>query len=306
MPAPPWNIRAGIDAVVADWQARGVVAGCFTAQRQLKAESARYADIPDDLTPSLVSALAKSGIHQLYQHQRVAIDAARAGRNLVIATPTASGKSLCFHLPVLDAIARDPSATALYLYPTKALSRDQETGLRELIRDAELDIGATVYDGDTPGDARRAARQRAQLVMTNPDMLHAGILPQHAAWARVFQNLRYVVLDELHTYRGVFGSHVAHVLGRLRRVARFHGSDPTFVCATATIGNPVEHASRLVGVPKDEVVTVTESSAPRGERRVYVYNPPVVNAELGMRASYIKSAVRLASDLIEARVRTIV
>jgi DEAD/DEAH box helicase domain-containing protein len=306
MVTAPWDVRTGIDAVVADWQDRGVVAGCFTAQRQLAAELPGYAELPSDLNPSLVSALAKRGIRQLYKHQRVAIDAARAGQHLVIATPTASGKSLCFHLPVLDAIARDASATALYLYPTKALSRDQETGLRELIRDAELDIGATVYDGDTPGDARRAARQRAQLVMTNPDMLHAGILPQHAAWARVFQNLRYVVLDELHTYRGVFGSHVAHVIRRLQRVAQFHGSNPIFVCATATIGNPVEHASRLLGVKPDDVVAVTESSAPRGERRVFVYNPPVVNAELGIRASYVKSAVRLASDLIEARVRTIV
>src|SRR5690606_36171455 len=146
---------------------------------------------------------------------------------------------------VLDAIAREPGATALYLYPTKALSRDQEQGVHELVAEAGIAVGAIVYDGDTPGDARRAARERAALVMTNPDMLHAGILPQHASWARLFQNLRYVVIDELHTYRGVFGSHVANVVARLRRVARFHGADPTFVCATATIANSVDHTARI-------------------------------------------------------------
>jgi len=203
-------------------------------------------------------------------------------------------------------MADDPEATAIFLYPTKALSRDQEAGLRELARDAELSVGAAVYDGDTPPDARRAARQRASIVMTNPDMLHAGILPQHASWARVLGNLRYVVLDELHTYRGVFGSHVSHVLSRLRRVAAFHGARPTFICATATIGNPHEHAARLIGVAEDEVVLVRHSTAPRGARHLLVYNPPVVNAELGMRASYLKSTVRLAAELIEARVRTLV
>jgi DEAD/DEAH box helicase domain-containing protein len=225
---------------------------------------------------------------------------------VVIATPTASGKSLCFHLPVLDAVASDPEAKALFLYPTKALARDQEASLRELIADAGLSVGATVYDGDTPPDARRAARQAAAIVMTNPDMLHAGILPHHAGWSRLLQNLRYVVLDELHTYRGVFGSHVAHVLQRLRRVAEFHGASPTFICATATIGNPAEHAARLLGVSADDVGLVEKSTAPRGGRQLFVYNPPVVNAELGIRESYVKAAVRLASDLLRARVRTII
>ena len=202
--------------------------------------------------------------------------------------------------------SRDPEASAIYLFPTKALSRDQESGLRELVRDAGLTVPAIVYDGDTPGDARRAAREKSAIVMTNPDMLHAGILPQHAHWARTFQRLKYVVLDELHTYRGVFGSHVAHVIARLRRIAAFHGSNPTFLCATATIGNPRAHAARLLGVREDEIALVDESGAPRGERRVLLYNPPIVNAELGVRASYVKSAVRLATDLVRARVPTIV
>ena len=225
---------------------------------------------------------------------------------MVVATPTASGKSLCFHVPVIDALARDPSATALYLYPTKALSRDQEHGLLELTRDAGLALPGAVFDGDTPGDARRAARERSRMVLTNPDMLHAGILPSHARWASLFQGLRYVVLDELHTYRGVFGSHMAHVLGRLKRIAEFHGARPTFLAATATIGNPQDHAARLLGVPPSEVTLVDRSGAPAAAREVYVYNPPVVNEELGIRASSLKQAVSLAGDLVLARVPTIV
>jgi DEAD/DEAH box helicase domain-containing protein len=303
MPRPPWFVSTGIDTSLQEWL-RGPVRRSIVADRSFAAEPAELVE-PGDWSPGLLGALAKRGIPRLYRHQQEACAAARAGRHTVVATPTASGKSLCFHLPVLDAIAADPNATAIYLYPTKALSRDQEASLHELTRDAGMAIAATVYDGDTPGDARRAARQSARIVMTNPDMLHAGILPQHASWSRVFENLRYVVVDELHTYRGVFGSHVAHVLGRLRRVAEFHGSSPVFICATATIGNPGEHAARLLGVDERSVSVVTRSAAPRGPRRVLVYNPPVVNAELGIRASYLKSAVRLVGDLLEARVRTL-
>jgi DEAD/DEAH box helicase domain-containing protein len=220
-----------------------------------------------------------------------------------VATPTASGKSLCYNLPILQALASDPTATALYLFPTKALSRDQEEALRGLMRDAELSVGAITYDGDTPNDARRAARQRAGVLLTNPDMLHAGIMPHHTGWARLFSNLKYIVVDELHTYRGVFGSHLANVMRRLLRIARFHGSSPTFLFASATIGNPREHASRICGQP---VELIDESGAPTGPRQVVVYNPPVINAELGMRQSYIKTAVRLTQDLVRAGVPTLV
>jgi DEAD/DEAH box helicase domain-containing protein len=223
-----------------------------------------------------------------------------------VATPTASGKSLCFHLPVLQALADDPNARALYVYPTKALARDQEAGLLELMASAGVETSAIVFDGDTPVDSRRAARERARVILTNPDMLHAGMLPHHPSWARTFSNLRYVVVDELHTYRGVFGSHVANVLRRLQRVARFHGSSPALLGATATIGNPRAHAARLFGTAEDDVELVTESGAPRGSRRFFLYNPPVVNAELGVRASCIKQAVRLASDLVRAEVPTII
>jgi DEAD/DEAH box helicase domain-containing protein len=304
------------------------------ADETVPSRAARTAAFPSSLPTALAFALRGRGVTELYDHQARAFEAIRAGaRGVVIATPTASGKSYCFHLPVLATQLEDPDARALYIYPTKALARDQEAGLRELMRAAGLDRGAVVYDGDTPGDARRAARERSGIILTNPDMLHAGILPHHTAWARTFQNLRYVVVDELHTYKGVFGSHVANVLRRLVRVARFHGSDPVLVGATATIGNPREHAARMfslaeppVGAPSfedhdarhearhrgeggeggDELAAITESGAPQGERRVFLYNPPVVNAELGIRASYVKQAVMLATDLVRARVPTIV
>lgn len=306
MPAPPWAVQTGLSSVVERWLSSGAIRPCLAADRGIAAKAASYADLPEDLAPGLADALARRGISRLYSHQARAIEAARQGRNVVIATPTASGKSLCFHLPVIDAITRDPTATALYLYPTKALARDQEASAQALVREAGLTIPAIVFDGDTPGDARRAARERSSIVMTNPDMLHAGILPNHAHWARALQKLRYVVVDELHTYRGVFGSHVAHVLARLRRAARFHGADPIFLSATATIGNGRAHAAKLFGVEESDVTLVDESGAPAGERRIFLYNPPVVNAELGIRQSTWKSAVSLAADLCRARVPTIV
>jgi len=292
--------------VLDGWHASGAITRCFAAERSVAPRDGRFASVPDDLAPGLGAALAARGVSELYSHQREAIDAARSGRHVVVATPTASGKSLCFHVPVLDALARDSAATALYLYPTKALSRDQEHGLLELTREAGLSLPGAVFDGDTPGDARRATRDRARMVLTNPDMLHAGILPSHARWASFFQGLRFVVLDELHTYRGVFGSHFSHVVGRLRRLAAFHGAHPQFLCATATIGNPREHAARLLGVPPEEVALVDRSGAPTAAREVYLYNPPIVNEELGIRASSLKQAVNLAGDLVLARVPTIV
>jgi DEAD/DEAH box helicase domain-containing protein len=305
MPLPPWRTVLGIDAVLQRWSSREMRA-CWVADRALPAATGRTSPLPSALHPALSRALEARGIGELYAHQARAFDLAERGNSLVVATPTASGKSLCFHLPVLDAIARDEQARALYIYPTKALARDQESSLGELMGSAELRVGRVVYDGDTPGDARRAAREKSAVVMTNPDMLSAGILPHHPQWARLFQRLRFVVIDELHTYRGVFGSHMAHVLARLLRVARFHGSEPTFLCATATIGNPREHAARLLGLPEQNVALLDQSGAPRGGRRVMLYNPPVVNSELGIRASYLKSAVRIAGDLIEHGVPTIV
>jgi DEAD/DEAH box helicase domain-containing protein len=303
---PPWANETGVDVVVERWLSERSLVECFAAARTVAPTQAEYAAVPESLEPRLVRALAQRGITQLYTHQQEAVLAALRGQHVITATPTASGKSLCLHLPVLDALAKDESASAIYLYPTKALSRDQEHGLHGLIREAELGIGALVYDGDTPGDARRLAKNESRVILTNPDMLHAAILPNHARWARVFQNLRYVVVDELHTYRGVFGSHMAHVLARLKRVAAFHGSEPRFVTATATIGNPLEHASRLLGFPPESISVIDRSGAPSAERRLFLYNPPIVNAELGIRGSSLKHGVKLAVDLLAARVPTIV
>lgn len=305
MPKAPWERDRGVAHVVDRWIARGEVADHLCAHERYLAQPARTAPVPASLHPSLRDALARRGIRALYAHQARAIESALARRHTVIATPTASGKSLCYHAPVADALARDPNARALYLFPTKALSRDQELSIRALLEEAGIERSAAVFDGDTPGDARRAAKARGGVIISNPDMLHAGILPHHASWAAALSSLAYVVIDELHMYKGVLGSHLAHVLRRLRRVARFHGSDPVFLCASATIANPRAHAARLIGVDEAELTLVDESGAPSGERRVLVYNPPVVNAELGIRQSSLKAAVKLTSDLVRADVSTI-
>jgi len=298
----PWNAPRGLDAVLQGWRSDRQLWPHFVLDEATPARAGAFAPVPEEVAPQVREALRKRGIDQLFSHQADAYRLARAGQSLVIATPTASGKSLCYNLPLLDRFAREPQARALYLFPTKALSRDQEESLRALMREADLSHGAVTFDGDTPADARRAARERSGVLLTNPDMLHTGILPHHASWARLFSNLRYVVIDELHTYRGVFGSHLANVLRRLQRVARFHGADPVFVAASATIGNPQAHARRMLG---RDVALVSESGAPSGERRIMVFNPPVVNAELGIRASYLKTAVRLTADLVRAGVSTL-
>ncbi len=300
----PWQKDRGISVVLDQWLARGAIADCFAAHEVIEPAGAVVSPIPPQLHPSLHQALKKRGISALYEHQAVAVSAALAGRHTVIATPTASGKSLCYHLPVADALARDPNARALYLFPTKALSRDQEASIQSLLADASIGARAVVFDGDTPSDARRAAKARGGVIVSNPDMLHAGILPHHATWASALASLKYIVVDELHMYRGVFGSHFAHVLRRLRRVARFHGANPTFICASATIGNPAEHAAALIGAEVNEVELVQQSGAPTGQKRIIVYNPPVVNAELGIRQSSLKTAVKLTSDLVRADVST--
>ncbi|HEX8820919.1 MAG TPA: DEAD/DEAH box helicase [Archangium sp.] len=298
----PWSGPRGLEAVLNGWRDDKQVWPNFVLDEVTPERAGAYVPVPEEVAPQVREALRRRGIERLFSHQAEAYRLARAGRSLVIATPTASGKSLCYNLPLMDRFAREPQARALYLFPTKALSRDQEESLRVFMREAGLEHGAITFDGDTPADARRAARERSGVLLTNPDMLHTGILPHHASWARLFSNLRYVVIDELHTYRGVFGSHLANVLRRLQRVAAFHGSSPTFILASATIGNPKAHAQRMLG---REVELLSESGAPSGERRVLVYNPPVVNAELGIRASYLKSAVRLVSDLVRAEVSTL-
>jgi len=226
-----------------------------------------------------------------------------SGRDTVLTTPTASGKSLCFNAPVLHAIMDDPAARALYLFPTKALSADQYAGLHALIEKLDVPIKTFTFDGDTPQDARKAVRDHGQIVITNPDMLHAAVLPQHTKWSKLFENLKYIVVDELHTYRGVFGSHMAHVLRRLLRIAAFHGASPRIIACSATIRNPVELAGRLTG---RDFNLVGESGAPRGEHHYVAYNPPVVNRQLQIRAGALKGATEAAVALLKARVPTII
>jgi DEAD/DEAH box helicase domain-containing protein len=299
----PWSAPAGIPAVLEHWRKDNRVYRNMVLDTRQEPTPGLYRPIPEDLPEGLRVALKARGIEEIFSHQDQAWNLAKERKHFVIATPTASGKSLCYNLPVMAAIAEAPETRALYLFPTKALARDQEEGLRALMREAGLSQGVITYDGDTPADARRAGREKSGVLLTNPDMLHAGILPHHANWARLFSNLRYVVIDELHTYRGIFGSHLANLVRRLRRIARFHGADPIFLFASATIGNPAEHASRMVGEP---VELIGESGAPTGQRHVLAYNPPVVNAELGIRQSCIKVAVRFAAELIEAKVSTII
>jgi DEAD/DEAH box helicase domain-containing protein len=277
--------------------------GGVTAIEHFPQREARLAPFPESLPAPLVEILKARGIESLYSHQSEALRYAHAGKNIVVVTPTASGKTLCYNLPILSALVEDSDARALYLFPTKALAQDQLTELNRWTDKLGDAVRTFTYDGDTPQDARKAIRSRANLVITNPDMLHTGILPHHTKWERVFQHLRYVVIDELHTYRGVFGSHLANVLRRLGRVARFYGSRPQFICTSATIANPVELATQIL---EEDVVLVEENGAPAAEKYFVFYNPPVVNPQLGIRRSYLNETRRIARSFLSRRLETIV
>jgi DEAD/DEAH box helicase domain-containing protein len=281
--------------------------GHVTAVRRLPAVPAEHAPFPAGLDDRLKRALETRGVRQLYTHQAEAVEHALAGRNVVVITPTASGKTLCYNAPVLHSILQDPSSRALYLFPTKALAQDQLAELQALCEHIDSatgeQIGVFTYDGDTPQDARRSIRSRAHLVLSNPDMVHSGILPHHPRWAKLFENLRYVVVDELHAYRGVFGSHLCNVLRRLRRICRHYGSNPVFLCSSATIANPRELAERLTEQPFE---LVEKSGAPRGEKFFIFVNPPVVNQQLGIRRSYLSETRRVASEFLKRNLQLIV
>jgi DEAD/DEAH box helicase domain-containing protein len=277
-----------------------------TAAHRLPAVAATFAPYPDGTDERLISALSARGIEQLYTHQAEAFAHVLAGRNVVTVTPTASGKTLCYNAPVLNAILQDSAARALYLFPTKALAQDQLAELHALsefvTHGSDLEIGVFTYDGDTPSDARRAIRGKAHVVLSNPDMVHSGILPHHPRWAKLFENLRFVIIDELHAYRGVFGSHLANILRRLQRVCRHYGSDPVFICSSATIANPRELAEGLTGRPFE---LVEKNGAPRGEKFFLFVNPPVVNAQLGIRRSYLAEARRVALEFLRHNLQLI-
>jgi DEAD/DEAH box helicase domain-containing protein len=278
--------------------------GEVTLDHVIPEASPNFAALPRDLRPAMVAALAARGIHRLYTHQADAYEAVRKGRHLVVVTPTASGKTLCYNLPVLQRLLENPEKRALYLFPTKALAQDQLAELSALKHGLPIELRADTYDGDTPPGRRTAIREGGHVVMTNPDMLHAGLLPHHTRWRRLFSSLEFVVIDELHTYRGLFGSQVANVIRRLKRICAFYGSSPTFICASATIANPLALAKRLL--EEENIELVERSGAPRGERRLVFYNPPLVNREMGIRRSSMLEARGIAAPWIRSGVQTIV
>ncbi|MFO7947469.1 MAG: DEAD/DEAH box helicase, partial [Armatimonadota bacterium] len=281
--------------------------------QRLPARPAKYGELQEGLHPPVQEALNAKGIDRLYSHQAQAIEEIREGRNVVIVTSTASGKTLCYNIPVMETLAEDSMATALFMYPTKALAQDQLRGLGDFeMPDEGLDFMAGTYDGDTPGNLRRKLRDGGHIILTNPDMLHQGILPHHAKWNRFFTHLKYVVIDEVHAYRGVFGSHLANVVRRLRRICNHYGSDPQFVCSSATIDNPREHAQNIVGAPME---LVDDDGSPRGPKCFVFWNPPPIATAArgssddwrvgGDRKSARWEAVHLLTTLVQEQIQTI-
>ena len=280
---------------------------CVTAWQEIQAKGADFKDYPNLVDARLVNPLKQHGIKQLYSHQAEAVQHALDGKNVTIVTPTASGKTLCYNIPILDAVIRTQEARALYLFPTKALAQDQINELHTIVKliskDIPFSIKSYTFDGDTPVSARKSIKSSGHIVVTNPDMLHTGILPHHTQWVKLFENLRYVVIDEIHQYRGIFGSHLANVIRRLKRICQFYGSAPQFVCCSATIANPGELAEALTG---EKMALVDKSGAPHGKKHFIFYNPPVVNKELGIRRSYLKETRRIAAEFISNNLQTIV
>lgn len=292
------NLAQLLEEVDADPALRASV----TAWVRTPPREAEWRDWPEEVPAALRGALERRGIRRLYSHQRAAWEAVRRGQNPVVVTPTASGKTLCYNLPVLERLLVEPGARALYLFPTKALAQDQRAELAAITAELGGEPATDTYDGDTPAERRRAVRAGARIVITNPDMLHSAILPHHTDWQKLFQGLRFVVVDELHQYRGVFGSHVANVLRRLARVAAFYGSRPQYICTSATIGNPAELASRLTGQP---AVAIEESGAPQGEKHLIFYNPPLVDPASGIRRSSLAEAEAWAARFLRHEIPTI-
>jgi DEAD/DEAH box helicase domain-containing protein len=296
--------RADLDAAIARLRAwMREPDSPIRAIRHLPAREGEFEDLPESIPEVLRNVLEERGIHRLFTHQADCLRALLAGRNVVVVTPTASGKTLCYNLPVFERLFRDPESRAMYLFPTKALSEDQLHEFHSVVEAMGSGIRAFTYDGDTPQDARKQIRERANVVLTNPDMLHAGILPHHTKWAKLFENLRFIVIDELHSYRGVYGSHLANLLRRMRRICGFYGSRPQFICCSATIANPRPLAEALTG---ESFELVDRNGAPSGEKYFVFYNPPVVNRQLGIRRSYLNETRRIASEFVNRGQQTLV
>ncbi|WHZ01500.1 DEAD/DEAH box helicase [Neobacillus sp. YX16] len=271
--------------------------------KTLESKVAQTVSLPEDLHPELGDSLKSKGIDKLYTHQKTAYENIMAGNSVVAVTPTASGKTLCYNLPVLQSILSNPNARALYMFPTKALAQDQKSEINEIIQAAGIDINSYTYDGDTPANIRQKVRKAGHVVITNPDMLHSAILPHHTKWVSLFENLKFVVIDELHTYRGVFGSHVANVIRRLKRICRYYGSNPVFICTSATIANPLELAEKLT---EEKMVLIDNNGAPSGTKHFLFYNPPIVNKPLNIRRSATLEVRKIAGELLRNKIQTIV
>lgn len=297
------KVRKNLQEIIRDLKTKDEYKERISFWHTIEAKEAVTVPLPDDLIPNLKDALQKRGVTRLYTHQHSSYQAIREGKSIVAVTPTASGKTLCYNLPVIQSIAEDKNARALYMFPTKALAQDQKSELNELIESAELQINSYTYDGDTPASIRQKVRKAGHIVITNPDMLHSAILPHHTKWVSLFENLKYVIIDELHIYRGVFGSHVANVIRRLKRICAFYGSNPIFICTSATIANPKELAENLT---EQRVQLINNNGAPSGKKHFVFYNPPIVNIPLNIRRSATLEVRQLAGELLKNKIQTII
>ncbi|WP_342602126.1 DEAD/DEAH box helicase [Peribacillus sp. FSL E2-0159] len=297
------KLRKNLKEVIKDLKTNEEFKDNIVHWQVIEAKQAKHVPFPDAMNDKIKHALEIRGINGLYTHQATAFDTAVSGNSLVAVTPTASGKTLCYNLPVLQKILEDEKTRALYIFPTKALSYDQKSELNEMIHEMDAEINSYTYDGDTPSNIRQKIRQAGHIVITNPDMLHSGILPHHTKWVSLFENLKYVVIDELHIYRGVFGSHTANVIRRLKRICRFYGSDPVFICTSATINNPKELAEELT---EKQMVLIDNNGAPSGKKHFVFYNPPIVNKPLNIRRSAVLEVRKLANEFLKNKIQTIV
>lgn len=276
---------------------------CVAHWETIPPREGKYTDFPADIDSRLKSILEKRGISRLYSHQAECYEKIKEGKNVVVVSPTASGKTLAYNLPVLQSLLGDESAKALYLFPTKALSQDQQSELNEVIMGSEVPVRIFTYDGDTPSSIRVSAREQGRIIITNPDMLHTGILPNHPKWIKIFKSLKFIVIDEIHIYRGIFGSHFTNVIRRLKRIAAFYGARPQFICCSATIGNPLDLAEKII---EEKACIIDKSGAPTGERHFILYNPPIVDAVQGIRRGVTLESERLATRLLKQKIKTIV
>ncbi|WP_066257075.1 DEAD/DEAH box helicase [Neobacillus drentensis] len=297
------KLRKSLQEILSDLKINDQFKENIVTWHTLEEKPAQTVPLPSDLHQVLKTALKSRGIEQLYTHQKSAYEKIMDGKSIVAVTPTASGKTLCYNLPVLQSILANPSTRALYMFPTKALAQDQKTEINEIIQAAGVDINSYTYDGDTPANIRQRVRQAGHVVITNPDMLHSAILPHHTKWVSLFENLKFVVIDELHTYRGVFGSHVANVIRRLKRICRYYGSNPVFICTSATIANPLELAENLT---EEKMHLIDNNGAPSGTKHFLFYNPPIVNKPLNIRRSATLEVRKIAGELLKNKIQTIV